>query len=140
MEAALAKYKSLLEQEKAHHALNVAELERRNVMEKDRLKNEMLRKIRETKLSLLAMTEDQLHTTTKRTIMENEQVCHTANKEQAQPPTCHLSNRSPRTSEGHCDRGLPSDNLIFVLPTSVLSRLTDVFSSLYSRSLFAIVR
>jgi len=74
LEAALHKYRSLLEQEKAHHALNVGELERRNVMEKDRLKNEMLRKIRETKLSLLSMTEDQLHTTTKRTIMENEQM------------------------------------------------------------------
>jgi hypothetical protein len=47
---------------------------RRNVMGKDRLKNEMLRKIRETKLSLLAMTEDQLHSTTKRTIMENEHI------------------------------------------------------------------
>ena len=34
----------------------------------------MLNKIRETKLRLLAMTEDQLHTTTKRTIMENEQM------------------------------------------------------------------
>ena len=33
-----------------------------------------MRKIKETKLSLLAMTEDQLHTTTKRTIMENEQM------------------------------------------------------------------
>ena len=51
---------------KREHALQVAELERRNVCEKDRLKNEMLRKIRETKLSLLAMTEDQLHYTTKR--------------------------------------------------------------------------
>ena len=74
LEAQLLKYKQLLEQEKTNHALNVSELERRNVMEKDRLKNEMLRKIRETKLSLLAMTEDQLHTTTKRTIMENDQM------------------------------------------------------------------
>ena len=42
--------------------------------EKNKLKKEMLRKVKETKLSLLAMTEDQLHTTTKRTIMENEQM------------------------------------------------------------------
>merc|ERR1712212_496742 len=35
---------------------------------------EVLNKIRETKLRLLSMTEDQLHTTTKRTIMENEQM------------------------------------------------------------------
>lgn len=63
-----------LDEEKLQHNLHVSALERRNVMEKNRLKNEMLRKIRETKLNLLAMTEDQLHTTTKRTIMENEQM------------------------------------------------------------------
>jgi len=48
--------------------------EREFVSEKERLKKDMLTKIKETKLSLLAMTEDQLHTTTKRTIMENEQM------------------------------------------------------------------
>jgi len=63
-----------LEDEKRQHAIHVSELERRNVSEKNRLKKEMLRKVKETKLSLLAMTEDQLHTTTKRTIMENEQI------------------------------------------------------------------
>jgi len=74
METNLETLRQALEEERRSHALNVSELERRNVMEKDRLKNEMLRKIRETKLSLLAMTEDQLHTTTKRTILENEQM------------------------------------------------------------------
>jgi hypothetical protein len=44
------------------------------VSEKDRLKKEMLSKVKDTKLALLAMTEDQLHTTTKRTIVENEQM------------------------------------------------------------------
>lgn len=38
------------------------------------MKQEMLMKIKETKQNLLSMTEDQLHTTTKRTIMENEQM------------------------------------------------------------------
>lgn len=65
--------KALLE-EKHVHATDVADLDRRNIAAKERLKKEMLRKIKETKLSLLAMTEDQLHTTTKRTIMENEQM------------------------------------------------------------------
>lgn len=74
MESRLADYRQALEDEMKEHANNVEKLEKRNVMEKDRLKNEMLRKIKETKLSLLAMTEDQLHTTTKRTIMENEQI------------------------------------------------------------------
>jgi len=42
--------------------------------ERDQIKEEMLRKIRETKTNLLAKTRDQLHTTTKRVIMENEQM------------------------------------------------------------------
>ena len=63
-----------LDKEKKEHAAHVSELERRNIAEKNRLKKEMLRKVKETKRSLLAMTEDQLHTTTKRTILENEQL------------------------------------------------------------------
>merc|ERR1719453_1945997 len=43
-------------------------------MEKDRLKKEMLYKLRETKANLLKMTDNQLDTTTKRTIAENEQM------------------------------------------------------------------
>ena len=69
-----AKVQAELEREKLDHAKNVQELERRNVQEKERLKKEMLIKIKETKQNLLSMTEDQLHTTTKRTIMENEQM------------------------------------------------------------------
>ena len=42
--------------------------------EKDRLKTEMLYKLRETKANLLKMTDNQLDTTTKRTIAENEQM------------------------------------------------------------------
>mgnify|MGYP004102230907 CR=1 FL=1 len=42
--------------------------------EKDRLKKEMLLKLRETKANLLKMTDNQLDTTTKRTIAENEQM------------------------------------------------------------------
>ena len=44
-----------LEREKAAHLANTASLERKNVQEKERLKKEMLIKIKE-------MTEDQLHT------------------------------------------------------------------------------
>ena len=74
IEETLANLKAELEREKLDHAKNVQELERRNVQEKERLKKEMLIKIKETKQNLLSMTEDQLHTTTKRTIMENEQM------------------------------------------------------------------
>ena len=44
------------------------------IQEKDRLKKEMLIKLRETKSNLLKMTDNQLDTTTKRTIAENEQM------------------------------------------------------------------
>lgn len=73
-ETHLANITADLEKETHEHAMEVSSLERRNVMEKERLKNEMLKKIRETRMSLLAMTEDQLHATTKRTIMENDQM------------------------------------------------------------------
>jgi integral membrane sensor domain MASE1 len=42
--------------------------------EREALNGEMLRRIKETKLTLLAMTQDTLHPTTKRTQQENEQV------------------------------------------------------------------
>jgi hypothetical protein len=74
LEASLELSKKMIESERKEHTRRINDLERRNVSEKERLKKEMLRKIKETKLSLLAMTEDQLHTTTKRTIMENEQM------------------------------------------------------------------
>ena len=74
LEAELELLKKTLEMERKQQTRDINDLERRNVSEKERLKKEMLRKIKETKLSLLAMTEDQLHTTTKRTIMENEQM------------------------------------------------------------------
>jgi len=59
---------------KEFHETTVSDLERRHVMEKDRLKKEMLFKLRETKANLLKMTDNQLDTTTKRTIAENEQM------------------------------------------------------------------
>jgi len=74
MEAELAYFKNMLEKEKKERESREAFLERRFLSERERLKKEMLNKIRETKLRLLSMTEDQLHTTTKRTIMENEQM------------------------------------------------------------------
>lgn len=74
----------------------IADMARQSVQEKERLKREMLIKVKETKQvcgargwngivrarsdahaplqNLLSMTEDQLHMTTKRTILENEQM------------------------------------------------------------------
>ncbi len=63
-----------LQKERAARVRDCRELERRNVREKERLKKEMLIKIKETKQNLLSRTEEQLDATTKRTIMENEHI------------------------------------------------------------------
>ena len=74
LEAQLQEKKRLLEDGAKEHATHVSDLERKHVQEKDRLKKEMLLKLRETKANLLKMTDNQLDTTTKRTIAENEQM------------------------------------------------------------------
>ena len=67
LEAQLQEKKRLLEDGAKEHATHVSDLERKHVQEKDRLKKEMLLKLRETKANLLKMTDNQLDTTTKRT-------------------------------------------------------------------------
>ena len=74
LEAQLQEKKRLLEDGAKEHATHVSDLERKHVQEKDRLKKEMLLKLRETKAKLLQMTDSQLDSTTKRTIAENEQM------------------------------------------------------------------
>ena len=72
LEAQLTEKERLLEEEAKEHATHVSDLERKHVQEKDRLKKEMLLKLRETKANLLKMTDNQLDTTTKRTIADEQ--------------------------------------------------------------------
>jgi myosin heavy subunit len=74
LEEELADKTRLLEDNAKAAAESISNLERKHVQEKDRLKKEMLLKLRETKANLLKMTDNQLDTTTKRTIAENEQM------------------------------------------------------------------
>lgn len=74
LEGRLKDYRQAYEDEVNQRAVNVKRLHDRNIQEKNRLETEMQTKIKETKLFLLSKTEDQLHTTTKRTIIENEQM------------------------------------------------------------------
>lgn len=74
IEASMARLRAELEAEKKAHEEEVAELGRRNVAAKDKLKKEMFLKIKETKKNILSSTEDQLHDTTKRTMAENSQM------------------------------------------------------------------
>ena len=97
LEAQLQEKKRLLEEGAKEHDTHVSDLERKHVQEKDRLKKEMLLKLRETKANLLKMTDNQLDTTTKRTIAENEQMSaelawqvHTG-----RPPSAHRPPHAP---------------------------------------------
>lgn len=74
IEATMQQLRADLASEKRHREEEVAELERRNVASKDKLKKEMFMKIKETKKNILSSTEDQLHDTTKRTMAENSQM------------------------------------------------------------------
>jgi len=74
LEANMKTLSESLQNEKKARQNDIDLLERKMFHEKERIKKEFLIKIKETKQNLLSMTEDQLHTTTKRTIMENEQM------------------------------------------------------------------
>lgn len=74
LEGELAILQEALTNEKREHTLEVGTLERRNVIEKEMLNKQMLLRIDETKENLLAMTADQLHRTTKCTIVENDRM------------------------------------------------------------------
>ena len=60
MESKLEESSRALEESHAAHESFVSDLERRHVQEKDRLKKEMLMKLRETKANLLKMTDNQV--------------------------------------------------------------------------------
>ena len=49
-------------------------MERQHIQDKERWKREMAQKIKETKAQMMKLTDNQLEMTTKRTIMENEQM------------------------------------------------------------------
>lgn len=74
LEQTLKELKDLLDKERRDHEQLISDLERKAVQEKDRLKKEMALKIKETKANMMKLTDNQLETTTKRTIMENEQM------------------------------------------------------------------
>eukprot|EP00238_Polyblepharides_amylifera_P010930 CAMPEP_0196590072 /NCGR_PEP_ID=MMETSP1081-20130531/65461_1 /TAXON_ID=36882 /ORGANISM="Pyramimonas amylifera, Strain CCMP720" /LENGTH=518 /DNA_ID=CAMNT_0041913055 /DNA_START=52 /DNA_END=1605 /DNA_ORIENTATION=+ len=74
LQNSLADLASTLERERHENEERISDLERKAVQEKDRLKKEMALKIKETKANMMKLTDNQLETTTKRTIMENEQM------------------------------------------------------------------
>jgi hypothetical protein len=63
-----------LTKERAAREQDKADMERKKIAEKQRLKTEMLKRVQEAKESILAETVQNLHDTTKRTLAENEQM------------------------------------------------------------------
>lgn len=74
LERALEDAKRELDEERLRSEETVSSLERKHVQEKDRLEKDMALRIKETNANIMRLTDNQLETTTKRTIMENEQI------------------------------------------------------------------
>jgi len=74
LEGELEDTKTELLRERKKHEQTIAELERKTVQEKERLRKDMETKIREAKESFMKLTDSQLESTTKKTMHENEQM------------------------------------------------------------------
>lgn len=74
LEEELASLKRQLQDQAAAHTRDVSAFDRKKAMEIDQLKKDMQKNIKETREYLKARTKDQLDSTTKRTIIENEQM------------------------------------------------------------------
>jgi len=74
LEEELTSLKRQLQDQAAAHTRDVSAFDRKKAIEIDQLKKDMQKNIKETREYLKARTKDQLDSTTKRTIMENEQM------------------------------------------------------------------
>lgn len=74
LEEELAQLKRQLQEQAEAHTRDTSAFDRKKAMEIDQLKKDMKKEIKETRENLKARTKDQLDSTTKRTIMENEQM------------------------------------------------------------------
>merc|ERR1719161_3520742 len=108
------------------HAAELSMLNRKKAIEIDQLKKEMLQKIRETRDTLRLKTRDQLDATTKRTIMENEQMTtelHFQSRE-----TEKLLDKNAQLTESN--RQLKRNLLIHKELEAELARRTHVYQKL----------
>ena len=62
------------EKEKKDHKKDVEEMDRERIKATEKLKKDMLYKIKETREHVLALNDEQLHTTTRFTILENHRL------------------------------------------------------------------
>ena len=69
-----ARLENELKEEKSLHSADVRDLEKEKIQATEKLRKEMLYKIKETKANLLALNDEQLQTTTRLTILQNHQL------------------------------------------------------------------
>ncbi|CAE7486537.1 CFAP157 [Symbiodinium pilosum] len=74
MEKELASLKQQLEEKKEEFARKMSDFDRKKAMDMDNLRKDMVKRVEDANEMLKAKTKDQLDSTTKRTIMENEQM------------------------------------------------------------------
>ncbi len=74
LRAELDQYKNGLDAEKKQRINDVNEKEREKIQATEKLRKDMLYKIKETKANLLALNDEQLQTTTRLTILQNHQL------------------------------------------------------------------
>jgi len=74
MEADIQRLRQQLQQQEEDHKRDISAFDRKKAIEIDNLKKDMQKSIKETRDMLNKRTKDQLDNTTKRTIMENEQM------------------------------------------------------------------
>jgi len=74
MDAELASLKAEIEQLKVEFDHKLIDVDRQHIQDREKWKRETAAKIKETKIKMMKLTDNQLEMTTKRTIMENEQM------------------------------------------------------------------
>jgi myosin heavy subunit len=129
MEAELASLKSRLQQQDEDHKKNVSAFDRKKAIEIDQLKQDMRRSIKETKEMLRNRTKDQLDTTTKRTIMENEQMATELHFQSKQTEQLLARNQSLMDENAQLKRNL----LIHKDLENELARRTHVYQKLVKK-------
>ena len=85
------------DREKKQHVKDVDELERERIKATEKLKKDMLYKIKETREHVMALNDEQLHTTTRFTILENHRL--TTELEYQSKQTEKLMNRNTQLEE-----------------------------------------
>jgi len=129
MEAELSSLRARLEEQAEAHQGQVSEFDRKKAIEIARLKDDMQRSIKETREMLKAKTKDQLELTTRRTIMENEQMAtelHFQSRE-----TERLIDRNQQLMEENAQ--LRRNLLIHKDLESELARRTHVYQKLIKK-------